>query len=53
MALLDRAGDPNWIRGDAVASLTVLTGQHFGYDAPAWRAWWQGARATWAQPKPN
>lgn len=49
IALLDRAGDPPWIHGDAVASLTALTGQHFGHDTAAWRNWWQKARNTWAQ----
>jgi hypothetical protein len=49
IALLDRAGDPPWIHGDTVASLTTLTGQHFGYDIVAWKAWWLKARATWAQ----
>ena len=49
ITLLDRAGDPPWIHGDAVASLTALTGQHFGHDTAAWRSWWQKARTTWAQ----
>jgi hypothetical protein len=38
---LDRDGDPDWLKGDVVGALTVLTGQRFGYDADAWRTWWR------------
>ena len=37
IARLDRAGDPDWLAGDMVGALTVLTGQRFGYNADAWR----------------
>jgi hypothetical protein len=37
---LERPADPLWLRGDAVGALSALTGQRFGYDAAAWRAWW-------------
>ena len=36
-ARLDRADDPDWLAGDMVGALTVLTGQRFGYNANAWR----------------
>ena len=36
---LGRAGDPDWLAGDLVGALTVLSGCRFGYDAHAWRAW--------------
>jgi hypothetical protein len=41
VARLDRDGDPDWLKGDVVGALTVLTGQRFGYDADAWRTWWR------------
>ncbi len=37
LARLDRAGDPDWLAGDMIGALTVLTGRRFGYDAAAWR----------------
>ena len=40
VAHLDGPGDPNWLAGDIVGALTVLTGQRFGHDYDAWRAWW-------------
>lgn len=46
---LGRADEPDWLKGDAVASLTVLTGQHFGHDLTAWRDWWLEARSDWPQ----
>ncbi len=42
---LDRPGDPPWLAGDLFGALTALTGQSFGYDSAAWRAWW--AEAAW------
>lgn len=38
-ARLDKPGEPLWLRGDAVGALTAITGEHFGYDPPAWRHW--------------
>lgn len=43
LARLERADDPLWLRGDAVGTLSALTGQRFGYDVAAWRAWWRQA----------
>lgn len=37
---LDAEGDPDWLAGDIIGALTVLTGQRFGYDVQAWRKWW-------------
>ncbi len=37
---LERADHPVWLDGDFVGALTVLTGERFGYDHAAWRAWW-------------
>ncbi|MCG8505793.1 MAG: hypothetical protein MI755_14410, partial [Sphingomonadales bacterium] len=42
-ALIDRLGrteDPPWLNGDLIGALTALTGQRFGHDIAAWRAWW-------------
>ena len=33
---------PRWLDGDLVGALTVLTGERFGYDLPAWQRWWAG-----------
>ncbi len=44
---LDRPGDPRWLTGEVVGALTALTGERFGYDVAAWRAWWAGTRGTW------
>jgi hypothetical protein len=41
---LERKGDPLWLRGGALGALVALTGQRFGYDAVAWRRWWQQAK---------
>jgi hypothetical protein len=41
---LERKGDPLWLRGDALGALVALTDQRFGYDAAAWRRWWQQAK---------
>ncbi len=41
---LGRRGDPTWLDGDRVGALTALTGQRFGYDLAAWRAWWMSRR---------
>ncbi len=38
---LDRPGDPKWLKGDVIGSLTDLTGRRFGYDIDAWRRWWR------------
>ncbi len=35
------ADDPLWLKGDVVGALTDLTGNRFGYDFDAWRAWWR------------
>jgi hypothetical protein len=40
IARLDRAGDPDWLKGDIIGALTVLTGQRFAYDISAWQRWW-------------
>ena len=41
---LGRSGDPDWLEGDIVGALTALSGERFGYDREAWRAWWAGRR---------
>lgn len=51
VARLDSRTDPLWLTGDVVAALTEITGQRFGHDLTAWKAWWADARATW-QPRP-
>ena len=41
-ALVRRLEDdatPLWLKGDAAGALFAITGQRFGYDARAWRAW--------------
>lgn len=42
---LDSKTDPAWLRGDVVAALTAITGQRYGHDIAAWRAWWDAKRA--------
>ena len=37
---LGRGGDPDWLKGDIVGALTVLTGERSAYDATAWKRWW-------------
>jgi hypothetical protein len=44
---LGRAGDPEWLTGDAAGALTALTGRRFGFDQGAWRAWWAAEEADW------
>jgi hypothetical protein len=39
--------DPMWLKGDIVGAVSAVTGERFGYDAAAWRAWWSAARDTW------
>jgi hypothetical protein len=41
---LGRDGEPDWLDGDRIGALTALTGERFGYDVGAWRAWWQARR---------
>ena len=46
-ALVDRlgvSGEPPWFTGDLVGALQTLTGQRFGYDIEAWKAWWATER---------
>ncbi len=38
---LGRMDEPRWLHGDAVGALSALTDRGFGYDAGAWRAWWE------------
>jgi hypothetical protein len=45
IARLNRPGDPDWLAGDIVGALTALTGQRFGHDYGAWRAWWARQQA--------
>ncbi len=40
IARLGAADHPRWLDGDLVGALTALTGERFGYDVAAWRAWW-------------
>ena len=40
IARLDAPGDPDWLKGDIVGALTVLTGRRFAYDIAAWKRWW-------------
>lgn len=37
---LGRPGDPDWLDGDRIGALSAITGERFGYDLTAWRAWW-------------
>lgn len=43
VARLARKDDPLWLQGQVIATLTAVSGCHFGYDTDAWLAWWQGA----------
>ena len=43
---LDKSGDPEWLIGDIVGALTTLTGERFGYEVTAWRAWWANRQQT-------
>ncbi len=44
IARLEAPGDPDWLAGDMIGALTVLTGQRFGHDIAAWRRWWDETR---------
>ena len=46
VARLDAEGDPPWLAGDIIGALAALTGERFGYDIRAWRAWWGAANPT-------
>ena len=46
IARLGRPGDPDWLEGDIVGALTVLTGQRLGYNRIAWRQWWRAQQKT-------
>lgn len=46
IARLGANGDPPWLAGDIVGALSALTGRDFGYDAAAWRRWWQERTAA-------
>jgi hypothetical protein len=51
-ALIDRLeapNDPPWLTGDVVGALSAITGERFGYDAAAWRSWWERARVAWRE----
>jgi hypothetical protein len=52
MARLARPGDPDWLAGDIVGALAVLTGQRFGHDYGAWRSWWE-QQQTGTSPQHN
>jgi formylglycine-generating enzyme required for sulfatase activity len=39
IARLDADNEPRWLAGDWVGALSALSGERFGYDAKAWRAW--------------
>ena len=43
IARLDHPGDPDWLAGDIIGSLTVLTGERFGHDTPP-----PGAAGGWS-----
>lgn len=43
---LDTPGDPDWLRSQIIGALTAATGQHFGYDVAAWRAWNAGREGS-------
>ena len=45
---LDRPDDPQWLQGDLIGALSAVTGERFGYDTAAWRAWWSRQAPTWA-----
>ncbi len=45
VSTLGRPGDPGWLDGDRIGALTAITGQRFGYDLAAWRAWWAARSA--------
>jgi hypothetical protein len=41
---LDRPRDPDWLKGDIIGALTVLTDKRFAYDIAAWQRWWRAQR---------
>lgn len=47
---LNSAGHPTWLAGDLIGALTALSGCRFGYDAAAWRAWWENRGPTGDHP---
>jgi formylglycine-generating enzyme required for sulfatase activity len=51
VARLGAPGQPAWLDGDFIGALTALTGQRFGYDLDAWRAWWSRRRAAGPAPR--
>lgn len=36
---LEEGSTPLWLKGDAVGALTAITHERFGYNAAAWRTW--------------
>lgn len=46
IAALGSTEHPLWVKGDYIGALTALSGQRFGYDDAAWRAWWDRRRAS-------
>lgn len=46
IARLGRPGDPDWLEGDIVGALSVLTRRRFAYDRTAWRQWWRARQKT-------
>ncbi len=53
IARLARDEDPEWLVGDIVGALTVLTGKRFGYDRESWLEWWRAASADWQPEAPS
>ncbi len=46
VARLDTPGQPLWLDGDLVGALSVLSGERLGYEATAWRTWWNDHRVA-------
>lgn len=46
LARLNQPGDPDWLAGDLIGALSVLSGCRFGYDLAAWSAWGQRRAAN-------
>jgi hypothetical protein len=40
MERLESGSDPDWLTGDVIGALSALSGQSFGWDVEAWKAWW-------------
>ena len=38
---LDAKGDPDWVTAQVVGTLSAVTGERFGHNRDAWRAWWR------------